>query len=94
MQYIFNDLIDIDEDTNGVFYAYDLQIMISASTNNISNMKHTAEDILNKLKTSYDNNRILVITNETRLIFLETSHSNKKNSEDFSLNFNGTKFYP
>ena len=94
MQYIFNDLIDIDEDTNGVFYAYDLQIMISASTNNISNMKYTAEDILNKLKTSYDNNRILVITNETRLIFLETSHSNKKNSEDFSLNFNGTKFYP
>ena len=94
MQYIFNDLIDIDEDTNGVFYAYDLQIMISASTNNISNMKYAAEDILNKLKTSYDNNRILVITNETRLIFLETSHSNKKNSEDFSLNFNGTKFYP
>ena len=43
-----NDLLDTDEDINGVSYANDLQTMISHSTNNIGNMKHTAEDLLDK----------------------------------------------
>ena len=89
-----NDLLDIDGDINGVSYADDLQIMVSESTNNIGNMKHTAEDLLTKLKKWYDNNGLLVNTEKTQLIFLGTPHMNKKIPKEFSLNLNGSNIYP
>ena len=90
---IINDIFDTYEDINGVSYAYDLQITMSDSTNNIGNMNHIAEHFLNKLKKLYGNNGLLVNNENTQLIFLGTPQMIKIIPEDFSLSFNDSNIY-